>query len=110
MCVMIGVGLFGVKTVKETDYWTHYQSHIIKLIKKFVCVCVCVCGGDTSSLVTSNYTLLPLNECFKFRTWKSTINFCRKIIIDFYAMQIIFISYYYSYYIKKIHKKIQLQF
>lgn len=63
MCVMIGVGLFGVKTVKETDYWTHYQSHIIK-INKEICVCVwrrggsellhdLIYGGDTSSLVTS---------------------------------------------------------
>jgi len=30
---MIGLGLFGVKTVKETDSWTHYQIPILDLIK-----------------------------------------------------------------------------
>lgn len=48
MCLMIGVGLFGVKTVKETDYWTHYQSPITELIKEKMCVFVtkkkCVYG------------------------------------------------------------------
>lgn len=33
VCVMIGLGLFGVKTVKETDSWTHYQSPILDVIK-----------------------------------------------------------------------------